>query len=91
MAEAVHHRTAYDVRYSHNPRYMAAQRARAKARYYEIKKYGRAALRGIEIDHRVPLAAGGSNRPSNWRLRSPAANRGDKTVFHDPGFHSLKR
>jgi len=67
---------------------MASQRARAKARYEEIKRYGKEALKGIEIDHRRPLAAGGSNAPSNWRLRSPHANKADKTVFQKRGFHS---
>lgn len=83
-----HHRNAYDNEYAKKPEYMAAQRARAKARYYMIKKYGKRALKGKEIDHVDPLAAGGSNDPSNWRIRSAAANRGDKSVFKKPGFDS---
>jgi len=33
---------------------------------------------GNDIDHRVPLSRGGSNDPSNWRVRSVHANRGYK-------------
>lgn len=33
---------------------------------------------GKDIDHRVPLSRGGSNDPSNWRVRSVHANRGYK-------------
>lgn len=28
-----------------------------------------------DVDHIKPLSKGGSNRPSNWRIRSPSANR----------------
>lgn len=81
-----HHRTAYDNEYAKKPEYMAAQRARAKARYEMIKKLGKAALRGKEIDHVRPLAAGGSNHPGNWRVRDARANRADKTVFKQKGY-----
>lgn len=83
-----HHRNAYDNEYAKKPEYMAAQRARAKARYYMIKKYGREALKGKEIDHIKPLAAGGGNSPSNWRIRDASENRGDKSVFKHKGFDS---
>jgi hypothetical protein len=33
---------------------------------------------GKDIDHKKPLANGGSNKPSNWRLTSPSANRSFK-------------
>jgi len=83
-----HHQTAYDKRYKQNPQYMADQRARVKARYWAIKRLGEKALQGKDIDHIHPLAAGGSNALSNQRIRSIHANRGDKTVFHDEGFHA---
>lgn len=31
---------------------------------------------GLDVDHTTPLAKGGSNSPSNWRVRPAAANRG---------------
>jgi hypothetical protein len=62
------------------------QRERMKARYWAIKKYGEAALAGKDLDHIHPLAAGGSNDPSNWRIRSIHDNRGDKSVLHDKGY-----
>ena len=33
----------------------------------------------LEIDHIHALSTGGSNVPSNWRVRSAHANRADKT------------
>jgi len=83
----VHHPTAYDVRYKKNPSYMADQRERMRARYHAIKRLGEKALQGRDLDHIKPLAAGGSNDPSNWRIRSIHANRGDKAVFHEAGYH----
>ena len=32
---------------------------------------------GKDVDHRRPLAEGGSNVPSNWRVRSRHANRAE--------------
>lgn len=74
----------YDREYAKHDN--AKQRARMKARYWAIKKYGEAVMKGKDLDHRVPLQAGGGNDPSNWRIRSIHANRGDKTVFKDPGY-----
>lgn len=84
---APHHRSAYDVAYEKTPRVLAIQRARNKARYAMVKKYGAALLHGKDVDHIHPLGAGGDNKPSNWRIRSVAGNRGDKSVFHDKGYH----
>lgn len=84
-----HHYTAYDARYQQTERYKLAHRARMKARYHEIKKLGKKALEGLEVDHKKPLAAGGSNDPSNWRLRDPSANRADKSFRHAAGYHPL--
>lgn len=79
--------TAYDREYAKHDN--ARQRARMKARYWAIKKYGKEALKGKDLDHVVPLAAGGSNEPSNWRVRDVHSNRGDKTVFHRKGYAPL--
>jgi hypothetical protein len=86
----VHHRTEYDRRYERDPRVLAAQRARVKARYWMIKKYGEKILRGKDIDHVDPLAAGGSNEPSNWRVRDRHDNQADKTVFHHKGYRPIR-
>ena len=58
-----------------------------RARRAMVKRYGAAALKGKDVDHITPLQAGGTNQPSNWRIRSVHSNRGDKTVFHDVGYH----
>ena len=50
---------------------------RNKARYDMKKKVGAKAIKGKDIDHRVPLRHGGSNMPSNWDIRSIGSNRGD--------------
>ena len=39
-------------------------------------------MEGKDVDHKKPLAQGGSNSASNLRLRDPHANRADKgTIF----------
>jgi len=76
--------TAYDREYAKHDN--AKQRARMKARYWAIKKYGKAALAGKDLDHKTPLQAGGGNDPSNWRIRDIHENRGDKSVFKRPGY-----
>lgn len=63
----------YDREYAKHDN--AKQRARMKARYAMIKKYGKAALAGKDIDHKKPLQAGGSNDPSNWQAISAHDNR----------------
>jgi hypothetical protein len=87
--DIVHHRDAYDRAYERDPRVLAEQRARNKARYWMIKKYGERALRGKDVDHIHPLADAGSNNPSNWRIRSSHENQGDKTVFRKKGYKPI--
>ena len=92
MAEdrPTHHRTPYDVAYEHTPRVLAIQRARNNAHYHMVKKYGAAMLKGKDIDHIKPLAAGGAAEGANIRLRSAHANRADKTVFRHAGYRPIK-
>ena len=57
--------------------------ARERARYAMDKKG--VARKGKDIDHVVPLSKGGSNAPSNLKLKSPSSNRSfsrnsDRTV-----------
>jgi hypothetical protein len=82
----VHHPTAYDVQYKKGEAYKADQRARMKARYWAIKRLGEKALQGKDLDHIKPLAAGGSNDPGNWRVRSVHENRGDKSFDDRKGY-----
>jgi len=82
----VHHPTAYDVQYKKGAKYMADQRERMRARYWAVKRLGEKALQGKDLDHIKPLAAGGTNAPSNWRIRSVHGNRGDKKMFHEKGY-----
>ena len=46
------------------------KRARRKALKLGLVKPGQ------DLDHKKALSKGGSNDPSNWRARSPSANRG---------------
>jgi hypothetical protein len=80
--------SAYDREYAKHDN--AKQAARMRARRAEVKRYGEAALKGKDIDHIKPLQAGGSNEPSNWRIRDVAGNRGDKSVFNAPGYHKTQ-
>jgi hypothetical protein len=47
--------------------------ARERARY-EMDKKG-VDRTGKDIDHTIPLSKGGTNSPSNLKLKSPSANR----------------
>ena len=50
--------------------------ARKRARRLMIKKHGASALKGKEVDHKVPLKAGGSRTAtSNLSIMSRKANR----------------
>lgn len=69
-------------------RYGAYERAhrhetdeRVQARRLMKKELGAAAIKGKDVDHKLSIKGGGSNKRSNLRLRSPHANRGDKTFF----------
>ena len=72
---------AYDIKYESSPQQIKNREARNKARAEVTKKLGAAAVRGKDVDHKRPLALGGSNSASNLRVRSIAANRGDKSMM----------
>jgi hypothetical protein len=42
---------------------------------------------GKDIDHTIPLSKGGTNAPSNLKLKSPSANRS----FSRNSDHTVKR
>ena len=52
---------------------------RVQARREAIKRWGEAAVKGKDVDHVKPLDEGGTNAPSNLRLRDPHENRADKS------------
>jgi hypothetical protein len=61
-----------------------AERNRARRAMMKqlTEKHGKAVaermMHGKDVDHKKPLGIGGSNKPSNWRLRSEHSNRADK-------------
>lgn len=59
--------------YHKKPEQRARRSSRNKARRLMIKKHGKAALKGKDVDHkdRSPL----NNSPRNLRIQSKAANR----------------
>ena len=60
---------------SRRPDRRADNIARKRARRLMIKKHGEAALKGKEVDHKKPLATGGSNSISNLAILTRKANR----------------
>ena len=77
-------------RLNESPQRKKARAMRNKARRDMLRqlteKHGAAIadkmMSGRDVDHKKPLSQGGSNRPSNWRLRDDNANRADKgTIF----------
>lgn len=62
-----------------------ARAARQRARYALDKKG--VDRTGKDIDHAIPLSKGGTNAPSNLRLKSPTKNRS----FSRNSDHTVKR
>lgn len=48
---------------------------RKRARRAMIKLKGEAFMKDKDVDHKIPLAKGGSNSPSNWRAVRTSKNR----------------
>jgi hypothetical protein len=64
----------------------ARNRARRKVLNQLTEKHGRAVaermMKGKDVDHKKPVAQGGSNSMSNLRLRDRKENQSDKgTIF----------
>ena len=59
---------------------------RNKARRLAIKEWGKTAVQGKDVDHKTEIVRGGTNTPSNIRLREPSDNRGDKSWRHERGY-----
>lgn len=67
--------------YHSKPEQIKNRSNRNKARAKVKKLVGAAAVKGKDIDHKRPIAKGGSNNISNLRIRSVHANRGDKSMM----------
>ena len=75
------HRTPEQIKkmdhgYNHRPDIIKNRSERNQARSYMKKKLGAAAIAGKDIDHKKMVIHGGTNAPSNLRVRSEHANRG---------------
>ena len=80
------HNLQHEEIYQEQPAQVAKREARNKARY-DLEKKGLVHKGdGKDVDHTHPLAEGGTNAPSNWRVRSRHANRaeGDLDAKHRP-------
>jgi len=74
--------SAYDAAYQKRPDVRRRHILRLRARRIAEKKYGKAALKGMDVDHIRSLKAGSGNTASNIRLRPTRANRADKTYYN---------
>jgi hypothetical protein len=72
----------YDLAYSRRPAIKHRHAEQVKARRWAIKKWGKEAVKGKDIDHILALKGGGSTTMKNIRIRSIHANRADKTFFN---------
>lgn len=63
--------------YENQPEQVKNRMARNRARAAAVRAHGKSALKGKDVDHKVPLRSGGSASLSNTRLRSVHANRAD--------------
>lgn len=68
--------SAYDKKYQAQPEQVKKRVARNAARRLMIKKHGKAALKGKDVDHKRGTEAG--NGPSNLQVISKKANRSKK-------------
>ena len=71
------HNLEHEEAYQERPEIVKKREERTKARY-QLETAGKVHKGdGVDVDHRQPLARGGSNSPSNWRVRSRHANRSE--------------
>ena len=63
------------AQYHAKPEQKKNRALRNNARRAAIRKYGKSALKGKDVDHIKPLSRGGSNAKSNQRIVSTSVNR----------------
>jgi hypothetical protein len=68
--------SAYDRKYQARPEQVAKRVARNAARRMMIRKHGKSALKGKDVDHKNGKAT--DNRKSNLQVISKKANRSKK-------------
>jgi len=68
-------RQAAQKKYNAKPEQLKKRAERNNARRQMIKAGKASVGDGKDIDHKKPLAKGGSNSPSNLRVRSKSSNR----------------
>jgi hypothetical protein len=62
--------------YQGKPEQIKKRAQRNAARAEMVKKHGKAALAGKDVDHKKRIKHGGSNSASNLRVKSRSSNRG---------------
>jgi hypothetical protein len=67
---------AYDTKYESSPQQVKNREERNLARAHAEKEGKVRKGDGLDVDHKKPLATGGSNKPSNQRVVSEKENRG---------------
>lgn len=78
------HNLEHEEAYQEQPRIVKKREERNKARY-QLEKAGKVHKGdGVDVDHRIPLEAAGSNNAGNWRVRSVHANRGEGDKDKNP-------
>lgn len=71
------HNLEHEETYQELPRVVKKREARNKARL-TLERAGKVHKGdGVDVDHTDPLQGGGTNNPSNWRVRSRHANRAE--------------
>lgn len=63
------------AQYHSKPEQKKNRALRNNARRAAIRKHGKSALKGKDVDHIKPLSRGGSNAKSNQRIVSTSVNR----------------
>lgn len=80
-----HSNPAQETAHENTPAEVKKREARNKARYQMMKQGKVHKGDGKEVDHKKKLAEGGSNSPSNWRVRDAIANRKDQPKHKSRG------
>jgi len=68
----------YDKKYQSSPEQKKARSQRNSARAKIIDKYGKSAVKGKDVNHKVSPLKGGTNAMSNLNIESKKVNRGRK-------------
>lgn len=64
---------SYDTNYESSPAQKKARAARGRARYHLMKKYGKGALKGKDVDHKDGNPT--NNNPRNLHITTKHYNR----------------